>query len=169
MGRHTMTNTQHFFRNDEGLCSAPLHYTDCGLDNVYILNGFVDDGESLTIKDMEGLHRAIGLNIALERKAPSGRELRFLREEMDMTQADLGRLLGVSSQSVARWEKGKTEFIGAAVFGVRVLYLMSLLPQEKVAEILNDFPAKLEALNDNDETGDKVEFSYQDHEWKDAA
>lgn len=165
-----MTRTrQTYFRNGEKLCSKPLHYVDSGLDNIFLLNGFEDDGESLIIKDMEGLHRAIGLNIALERKAPSGKELRFLREEMDMTQAEIGRLLGVSSQSVARWEKGQTESIGAAVFGVRVLYLMSLLPQEKVAEILIDFASRLDALNDNDETSDKVEFSYENHQWRDAA
>lgn len=165
-----MTNThQSFYRNGETLSDAPLHYVDCGLDNVFLLNGFEKTDEYLTVKDMEGLHRAIGLNIALERKAPSGKELRFLREEMDMTQSELGRRLGVSSQSVARWEKGQTESIGAAVFGVRVLYLMSLLPQERVAEILADFTVKLDALNDNDETADKVEFSYENHEWKDAA
>lgn len=160
---------QSYYRNGEKLCAAPLHYVDSGLDNIYLLNGFEDDGETLIVKDMEGLHRAIGLNIALERKAPSGRELRFLREEMDLTQAELGKLLGVSSQSVARWEKGQTESIGAAVFGVRVLYLLSLLDQERVAEILADFPARLDALNDNDETSDKVEFSYENHQWKDAA
>lgn len=160
---------QHYVRRGERLSPKPLHYTDCGLDNVYLLNGFEDDGEALRIKDLEGLHRAIGLNIATERKAPSGKELRFLRDEMDMTQAELGRLLGISSQSVARWEKGQTESIGAAIFGVRVLYLLSLMPQEQVSSALAELKGKLEALVAVDEVTDSVSFSYVDHQWRDAA
>lgn len=164
-----MTDTQYYRLKGEQLCPEPLHYTDCGLDNVYLLNGFDDSDEGLIIKDMRGLHKAIGMNIVCQRKAPSGRELRFLRDEMDMTQVELGTLLGISSQSVARWEKGQTEQIGAAVFSLRVLYLMSVLPEKEVATFLAELKVQLEALGQSDETTDKVEFSYENHQWRDAA
>jgi putative transcriptional regulator len=46
-------------------------------------------------------------------KKPTGRSqdeeshLKKLREELDMSQEDLARELGVSSQTISRWELGK--------------------------------------------------------------
>jgi putative transcriptional regulator len=40
------------------------HYRECGLDNIYLLNGFdpveTPRGVSVQIRDREGLHLAIG-------------------------------------------------------------------------------------------------------------
>ncbi|MCL2713658.1 MAG: hypothetical protein FWD68_03435 [Alphaproteobacteria bacterium] len=67
-------------------------YTESGLDNVLIrgMNVFVDeDGgeEWITIANINALHRAIALGIIRRQTSMSGRELRFLRSEMGMTQA----------------------------------------------------------------------------------
>src|SRR3989339_1757965 len=89
------------------------HYNECGLDNIYLSNGFkfmkTPRGNSISIHDIDGLHKAIGLYLATSKKDLSKKEIRFLREEMLMSQPTLGRLLGVSEQSVRRWETGKTE------------------------------------------------------------
>src|SRR5712672_2121928 len=57
-------------RNPEG---EPLHYTACGLDDVYLVNGFTRetrDGEQYTtIEDMDNLWKAIGLHLVTKRKA----------------------------------------------------------------------------------------------------
>lgn len=84
------------------------HYTECGLPNVWLTNGYqlrqTRHGEGVAIHDVDGLHRAIGR--ALARQASlTGTELRFLRKEMGLSQAGLGSLLGVSDQAVAKWEK----------------------------------------------------------------
>jgi putative transcriptional regulator len=46
------------FRSDR------YHYTECGLDNIYLLNGFdpveTPRGKGVTIRNIDGLHRAIG-------------------------------------------------------------------------------------------------------------
>jgi hypothetical protein len=51
----------------------PLHYTACGLDNVYLLNGFkretIDGEEYVTVEDLDGLWKAIGLHLVTTRKA----------------------------------------------------------------------------------------------------
>ncbi len=85
------------------------HYTDSGLDNIYLVNGFEEHGtpygRAVSIEDMEGLHDTIGRRI-IEGSAPlSGKELRFLRHELDLSQKRLAQLLGVSDQTVARMEK----------------------------------------------------------------
>lgn len=168
-----MMNVQHFYRPGEELCKEPLHYLDCGLDNIYLKNGFsIEEGEDgdkyLTVTDMDGLHRAIGLHIVLERKAPSGKELRFLRNEMDMSQADIAKMLGVSDQSVARWEKGHHEANGAAVFGLRIIYVMSLIPEKEKHELMKGLLERLSKLSEKDEIKDDVILSYRGNRWYDS-
>jgi len=78
-----------------------------------LLNGFtleeIDGEEYLTIKDVDGLHVAIGRHIVSERKVLTPEEIRFLRKTMDVTQSGLAKILGKDSQAVARWEKGIIE------------------------------------------------------------
>jgi DNA-binding transcriptional regulator YiaG len=105
----------------------PLHYTECGLDDVYLVSGYeivkTPYGEGLTIKNLDQLRKAIGCYLASQKKALSSKELRFLRKEMDLTQSDLGKLTGLSSQQVARWEKGDSEISGPADVLLRALYI----------------------------------------------
>ena len=67
--------------------------------------------------------RAIGEHVSRHRKALSGKELRFLRQEMLMSQATLAHLLDVSEQTVHRWEAEKTSCPRAADALIRRLYL----------------------------------------------
>jgi putative transcriptional regulator len=105
----------------------PYHYRGCGLPDVYLLSGYeqvtAENGDGVVIKDMDGLHRAIGEYIAQHQKVLAGVDLRFLRKEMNLTQTELGTIMGVTSQTVARWEKGETEFQGPGDVLLRVLYM----------------------------------------------
>ncbi len=105
---------------------APLHYSACGLDDVYLLNGFtVSDssrGEVTKIKDIDGLHRAIGGNLVRQKRSLNGKELRFLRTELGLSQANLSTLLGESkfaktygftAARVRDWEQGRSRPDGA--------------------------------------------------------
>jgi putative transcriptional regulator len=102
------------------------HYTESGLDNVYLVNGFdyVDapGGRQVKIKDIDGLHEAIGRMLVAEKKNLHGKEIRFLRHEMLMSQATLAHLLEVDEQTLARWEKGRTEVPKSAEALIRFLY-----------------------------------------------
>jgi putative transcriptional regulator len=102
------------------------HYTQCGLDYVYLSGGveFVDGprGKQVIIRDIEGLHQAIGRFLVNERHTLSGKELRFLRQEMLMSQALLANLLEVSEQTVHRWETAKSDTPKPAEALIRLLY-----------------------------------------------
>ena len=105
----------------------PLHYKECGLDDVFLASGYrkvkTSYGDAVVIKDQDGLHAAIARHLVASKKALSGKEIRFLRKRMDCTQSGLARLIGVDSQTVARWEKGETENIpGPADRIIRVVY-----------------------------------------------
>ncbi|MBB4201147.1 DNA-binding transcriptional regulator YiaG [Rhodoblastus sphagnicola] len=163
-------NIRHFAIKGEAFCKEPLHYTDCGLDNIYLRNGFSLDADEedqyLTVADIDGLHRAIGMNIVLTRKAPSGKELRFLRHELKMSQAELATVLSVSDQSVARWEKGQCEANGAAVFALRIIYLLSLVPDDERTSLLDGILERLKRLSEEDETTDDIVLSYVGKKWQ---
>jgi putative transcriptional regulator len=116
------------------------HYTESGLDTVWLSNGFrlvgSDRGESLVIEDIEGLHAAIGRSVVEEEKKLTGPEIRFLRTELFLSQNALSRLLGVTEQTVARWEKGKVVIPTTSDAALRQLYLEHVGGAGKITELL---------------------------------
>ncbi|MDE0045408.1 MAG: helix-turn-helix domain-containing protein [bacterium] len=109
------------------MTNEKYHYVECGLDYIYLANGFrrFDSrrGPSIAIRDVDALHQAIGQHICDQKKDLSGQEIRFLRRELLMSQASLARILGVKEQTVHRWEAGKTTMPKAAESILRVLYM----------------------------------------------
>ena len=124
---------------------APYHYTLCGLDDVYLTSGYelvdTDYGSGVTIQDMDGLHRAIGEHLVMSKKALNPKEVRFLRHEMDLSQAQLGDLLRITDQTVARWEKGEVEMPGPADLVLRALYLGNVLGKVDVRKLAEQLRA----------------------------
>lgn len=123
----------------------PMHYTLCGLDDVYLLSGYewheTPHGRALAVRNLDGLHRVIGEHLTSDRKVLTGKEIRFLRKQMDLTQSQLATILGMSAQQVARWEKGQSETPGPADLLIRVLFKQHLgddLSVRKLAEALAD-------------------------------
>src|ERR1700733_12566799 len=102
------------------------HYTESGLDTVYLLNGYEivksSKGTGVKIQDLDGLHVAIGRTIIENKKKLSGSEFRFLRTELLMSQAALAQLLHVKELTIARWEKGQTKIPVTADATIRLLY-----------------------------------------------
>ncbi|MBI5447721.1 MAG: helix-turn-helix transcriptional regulator [Gammaproteobacteria bacterium] len=104
----------------------PYKFDICGLDNVYLLNGFkcrtTPYGNATSFEDLYGLHETIAKWLVHDKPSLSGKELRFLRKEMEMTQKELGDEMGVSEQAVALWEKGKVNVQGYADRLIRIIY-----------------------------------------------
>lgn len=87
-----------------------LHYTSCGLQNVWLMNGYrkkrTPHGMAVAIENLEGLHRVIAKFLITYKPRLSGAELRFLRKELGLSQASLAQLLGNDAQTVSLWERG---------------------------------------------------------------
>ena len=102
------------------------HYTECGIDDVYLVNGFefVDtpQGRRVIITNIDRLHEVIGEFLVNKKRDLNGSDLQFLRHEMLMSQAVLAGLLEVSVQTVHRWESRKTDISKPAESLVRLLY-----------------------------------------------
>ncbi len=142
------------------------HYTECGLDDVYLVNGFTvvesSRGNATQIEDIEGLHRTIGFILVNEKKALNGKEVRFLRHELGLTQHALGAILGVDAQSVARWEKGDTDRVSPTADRLlRLIYLEKMEgnraicePLQRIAELDEMLGAQSEQLLFEDDPED---------------
>ena len=145
------------------------HYTECGLNNIYLQNGYktikTDRGEAISIHDIDGLHRAIGMHLIYSKKDLTPNEFRFLRHEMLMSQNTLASLLGVNEQAVRRWENGKTSIPKPSESLVRLLYCEKTLNQQgKISETLKKIANLEDQLNST-----KILFKETSKGWEAAA
>ena len=119
--------------------AKPYQYRASGLDYIFLLNGVTTRdtryGSMVNIRNINGLHRAIGLHIVEKSEPMTGAELRFLRKQMGLTQRELATLMRTTDQTVANYEKSKTE-PGPADALIRMTYLLHVVPQETPADVL---------------------------------
>jgi putative transcriptional regulator len=131
-------------------------YKESGLDNVFLVGSggwsIVPSpaGPQLKIKDIDGLHKAIGGILVRKKKNLNGKELRFLRQEMLLSQANLAKLLDVTEQTVHRWETGKADVPKPAESLIRFLYRGQFAQME--------IRQALEALADLEDEADGRDF-----------
>jgi DNA-binding transcriptional regulator YiaG len=143
-----MSERAEFFITGRDLLAKPYQYLASGLDNIFLLNGvtekMTDYGSMVHIENINGLHRAIGLHIVEKDSPMSGAEFRFLRKQIRVSQATLAKMLGVSDQTVANYEKAKTgkEGIGPADAFLRTFYLLEILPEQTRVGLLRQFMAE---------------------------
>lgn len=162
-----MTRKMHF-----GDCAPkePLHYKLCGLDDVYLITGYdwvpADDGtRDLVVQDIDGLHRAIADCLVRERKGLTGKEFRFLRKRLDMTQLELAIELGTTDQAIARWEKGETRVPGLADTALRFSYL-ARTQQGLLAQVAADI---VRGLRERDDPRRRMVFGETENGWMPVA
>ncbi len=138
------------------------HYTESGLLNVYI-EGIVvetdDEGDEIvTIPAINELHRTIALGIVSHAKGIAGEELRFLRTEMGLTQAELAALVHRDKQTIGRWERNEIEIDSSAEALLRRFAIEKLeLPTETGIDELSrrsvptaeEQPIKIQRMNDH--------------------
>lgn len=151
------------------------HYTECGLDNIYLVNGFKltktkSGDEEIFIHDIHGLHKAIGMILISKRGLLSGKEIKFIRSMLDLSQTALAKILGCSYQTVLLWEKNKGAIPKTADHLLRAFFL-AYLDVERGREIydkINEI-ADLDADSVEIEKPDKIELEEVSHVWRIAA
>jgi putative transcriptional regulator len=86
-----------------------LKFDDGGLRNVWLANGYetrkTPYGQATSIHDVDGLVHSVCAALVRKPGHLTGGEFRYLRQHLRLSQASLGKLLGVGEQSVALWEK----------------------------------------------------------------
>lgn len=145
-----------------------IEYTGCGLPNIYLSNGFNEIetpyGKSVSIDDLEGLHRAIGMEIVTKEPTLSGLEFRFLRKELELSQDRLGNLLGRDAQTIALWEKEKSDLPKMADMLLRAIYSESYNDNIHIKDMIE----RLNELDRIERDERRFEFSETDEGWRAA-
>lgn len=145
------------------------HYTECGLNNIYLVNGYrtlnTSRGEAISIHNIDGLHRAIGLCLVTSKKELSNEDIRFLRHEMLLSQNTLGKLLGVGEQAIHRWENGKTSIPKPSEFLLRLLF------REHAVDQTGNISNLLKRIANLEETMNEAQLLFKDTKngWQAAA
>ena len=85
--------------------SKYFHYTACGLDNVWLANGFkfksTRHGNAVAVRDVEGLHQLIAITLIDKPGRLTGKEFRFLRTQLGLSQEALATMLGFIATDAA--------------------------------------------------------------------
>lgn len=162
-----MTSAKRFKIKGSDVVREPHHYRACGLDDVYLLNGFTieetDYGRGVSVHNVEDLHRAIGLRVISNKKPVSAREFRFLRKQMGFTQEQLAKRLRVDGQTVARYEKDQTAIPGSTDAVMRFLYAVYLIPADQRMQVLTELAEELEERDSK--SGRAMYFRQTNHGW----
>jgi putative transcriptional regulator len=125
-----------------------LKYKESGIRNVWLQNGYTvkktPHGKAVAIQDVEGLNRLLAKMIA-QKVRLTGAEFRFLRKELDLSQAALARMFGCDAQTIALWEKNKVRLPRLADRMMRLIYREHAEGNVKIREIIereNDMDRK---------------------------
>lgn len=131
-------------------------YTESGLPYV-VLNGVEVrrcpscGAEEVAIPRIEDLHRAIALDVSGKPERLTPEEVRFLRKYLGWSGATFARKLGVTPETVSRWENGAQEMGNPAETVLRVWVGMFAPDRDYVRKILeragtNEAPRKRHLL-----------------------
>ncbi len=140
----------------------PYHYTLCGLDNVYLENGYTIKktpyGDGIAVHDLEGLHQAIAYNLITKQRKLKGDEIRYLRKELELSQKGLSVLLDVSENTIRGWEKSRSDISGSANTLVRIIYLETIGKNDKVLNLIK-------MINKLDDEINNITLSEKNNHW----
>lgn len=150
-----MTHRYEFTLKGRQKLAEPYHFKASGLPNVYLLSGVhkkshPKHGELVRVDSVPELMVAIAFRLVAKDEPLTGAEFRFLRKRMGVTQAELGDDLNVSDQTIANYEKNKTDR-GPADKAIRLTFLASFLednawPHEVPKELCDELRSAAVAL-----------------------
>jgi DNA-binding transcriptional regulator YiaG len=148
------------------------HFTECGLDNIYLVNGFeitkTKGDEEIFIHDIHGLLKTIGMMLVTKQGLLIGNEIKFIRTTLDLSQTALSKLIGCTYQTILLWEKDKTPISKTADRLLRVIFFEYLNPENnrKVYDLINEI-ADLEAkMAFSENKINKIEFEEVGDGWQ---
>ncbi len=144
------------------MLNTPYHYTESGLDNVYIYNmpviKDVNGEEVIYIQKINLLHKAIAEGLIKKAGLLNGKEIRFLRSEMGYSQKQLSELLGKEAQACGRWEREEVTLDKTVDSLLRIVIAVHF----KIKIDLEN----ISCLVSSEQTQDKIKIDGQNCEYK---
>jgi putative zinc finger/helix-turn-helix YgiT family protein len=97
----------------------------------------------VSIPALEGLHRTIAVTLVTKTARLCGPEIRFLRKQLGWSGAELAEHLGITRETVSRWEQGSAPIGATADRLLRATFALATglsLSTETLREIARDEP-----------------------------
>jgi len=118
-------------KNETTVERRRYHYTECGLDNIYLEDIEVRvcpvcGTESPRIPSITRLHDAIGRAIASQNVPLSGQEVRYLRKHLGLKAYEWAEYLRIDATTLSRWENGEQQIGTQSEALIRLLYFWML-------------------------------------------
>ena len=119
------------------------HYTASGLPHVTLLQVEVSRcpscGETeVSIPRIEALHRTIAAALIRKRARLAPEEIRYLRKYLGWSGVDFAAHMGVTPETVSRWEHGTTPMGNTADRLLRLLVVSQVPVQDYSADLLTE-------------------------------
>jgi putative transcriptional regulator len=140
-------------------CESPMvprrenhHYRASGLDGVTLVGVEVSrcthcGAWEVSIPRIETLHRTIALALARKPAPLDGAEIRFLRKNLGWSGIDFALYMGVTAETVSRWENGRLKMGPPADRLLRMMVMNGQHsghdPLEALKTIRKDGPGRL--------------------------
>ncbi|WP_413726735.1 hypothetical protein [Sodalis sp. RH16] len=142
-----------------------FHYKDCGLSIVWLINGYVQEkmnkGFAYRIEDKSGLHRLIAKALINRRGSLTGREMYFIRSEMNLLTRELGEKMGVGATIVSQWEQSCHPLPRGADIALRTIYVGLLLEESE-----RELHVHLLSESGQDRFIEQLIFRFIDRQWQ---
>lgn len=155
-----------------GTHKKPYAYKMCGLDYVFLRNGYnehdTEYGAGVSIDNVDELHTVIGRAIVDHLPELTGKEVRFIRSEMSMSQKQLTEFLGIEEQAVHRWETGKTKKVNPQSDRLIRLIYKRFLKQDPDIVALCESLKEMQRTHNRDKL-QEMEFALTSHGWESVA
>jgi YgiT-type zinc finger domain-containing protein len=121
------------------------HYTECGLDNVYLKNVDVRvclscKARTVRIPRILVLYATIGRAVAMQPCPLRGQDVRFLRKQLGYSAKEWATFLRTDASTLSRWENGQQDIGSQSDTLLRLLYFRirdeqeGTLTSDRVAE-----------------------------------
>lgn len=122
------------------------HYTECGLDNVYLENISVYtcnkcSDEFVEIPQPVQLHIMLAIVISQKPAPLNGQEIRFLRKEVGMTGKAYAEMLGVNPVTLSKWENNNLNRESSSDRAIRMAF--KLMMSEKLRTLITCLEAQI--------------------------
>jgi putative zinc finger/helix-turn-helix YgiT family protein len=101
-------------------------YTACGLSNVTLIGVEVKrcskcGDHEVVIPRIEELHRVLAAAVVRQATRLTKDEIRFLRKCLGYSGVDFAKLIGVSAETISRWENGREKIASSTEKLIRML------------------------------------------------
>ena len=160
----------HDLEEKKATSSSPYHFVGSGLPNVYLIGikykvcKICGDGAA-DIPAIKKLMQVIARAV-VESEAPlTGPEIRFLRKRLGKKSSEFGRLIGVTSEQVSRWENSHNPPERSADKLIRVFYSMLSKDRKLRAKMSQDLEDWLSTVANEGEVPN-IRAKLKNREWK---